>query len=92
MEREPTASGWPSDSSTLGAPHTWEGTTLVVAEEDEAWVERIMDQVDEELATAPDEAEDEEQVAYDLSEWDDDACVDVARRAERRSDPLRPRR
>ena len=34
-----------------------------------------MDQVDEELATAPDEDEDEEQVAYDLSEWDDDSCV-----------------
>ena len=59
---------------TLGAPHQWEGTTLVVAEDDEAWVERIMDQVDEELATGGVDDEDEEQVAYDLSEWDDDAA------------------
>jgi hypothetical protein len=60
---------------TLGAPHQWEGTTLVVAEDDEAWVERIMDQVDEELATGGVDDEDEDQVAYDLSEWDDDACL-----------------
>ncbi len=59
---------------TLGAPHSWEGTTLVVAAADEAWVERIMDQLDEELSTAPDE-EDDEAVAYDLSDWDDDSCV-----------------
>lgn len=59
---------------SLGAPHTWEDTTLVIAEEDEAWVERILDQVEEDLAAAPDEADDE-QVAYDLSEWDDDACI-----------------
>ena len=59
---------------TLGAPHHWEATTLVVAENDEAWVERIMDQVDEDLSTAPDEQE-QEQVVYDLSEWDDEACV-----------------
>ncbi len=59
---------------TLGAPHTWEGTTLVVAAANEAWVERIMDQVDEDLSTAQEE-DDEEQVAYDLSEWDDDSCV-----------------
>jgi hypothetical protein len=62
--------------ATLGAPHSWEGTTLVVAEADEAWVERIMDQVDEELSAAPDEDdEDDEQVAYDLSEWDDETCL-----------------
>jgi len=58
----------------LGAPHTWEGTTLVIAAVDEAWVERIMDQVDEYLSTAQDETDDE-QVAYDLTEWDDDACL-----------------
>ncbi len=60
--------------TTLGAPHQWEGTTLVIDPEHEAWIERIMDQVDEELATAADE-DDDEQVAYDLREWDDDACV-----------------
>src|SRR5688572_20665721 len=63
--------------TTLGAPHSWEGTTLVVADEDEAWVERIMDQVDEELATADaaGDDDDDESVAYDLAEWDDDSCV-----------------
>jgi hypothetical protein len=62
--------------ATLGAPHQWEGTTLVVAAADEAWIERIMDQVDEELSAPIAGAdEDEEQVAYDLSEWDDDACL-----------------
>ena len=39
---------------TLGVPHSWEDTTLVIAVTDEAWVERIMDQVDEELSAAPD--------------------------------------
>ena len=57
-------------------PHSWEDTTLVIAATDEAWVERIMDQVDEELSAAPeDQDEEEEQVVYDLSEWDDESCV-----------------
>jgi hypothetical protein len=60
---------------TLGAPHSWEGTTLVVASADDAWVERIMDQVDEELSAPPEDEADDEQVAYDLTEWDDDSCV-----------------
>lgn len=59
---------------TLGVPHSWEGTTLVVAAADEAWVERIMDQVDEDLSTAVEE-DDDEQVAYDLTDWDDDSCL-----------------
>ena len=59
---------------SLGVPHQWEATTLVIAEDDEAWVDRIMDQVDEELSTGPPEDE-QEQVAYDLSEWDDDTCL-----------------
>ena len=58
---------------TLMVPHRWEETTLVVAPSDEAWVERVMDQVEEDLATGPED--DDEQVAYDLSSWDDDACV-----------------
>ena len=53
----------------LGAPHRWEGSTLVVSPSDEAWVERILDQVEEELAMRLDgEAE---QVAYDLSQWNE---------------------
>ncbi|MEO6318862.1 MAG: hypothetical protein ABIP36_08775 [Acidimicrobiales bacterium] len=59
--------------TALGAPHTWEDTTLVVAAADEAWVERIMDQVDEDLSSADEEVN--EQVAYDLSDWEDDACL-----------------
>jgi hypothetical protein len=62
---------------TLGAPHTWEGTTLVVASADEAWVERIMDQVEEDLAAEAEAEPEDEQVAYDLSEWDDDSCVQL---------------
>ena len=60
---------------TLGVPHSWEDTTLVIAAADEAWVERIMDQVDEELSAAPEDEAEEEQVVYDLSEWDDESCV-----------------
>src|SRR3546814_20536270 len=55
----------------LAVPHHWEEeTTLVVAADDEAWVERILDQVEDDLSTALDE--DVEQVAYDLSQWDED--------------------
>jgi len=64
---------------TLGVPHGWEGTTLVVTAADEAWVERVMDQVDDDLIAAQEaqEAEDDEQVAYDLNEWDDDSCLQL---------------
>ena len=62
---------------TLGAPHTWEGTTLVVASVDEAWVERIMDQLEEDLSAEAETDDEDEQVAYDLSEWDDDSCVQL---------------
>ena len=62
---------------TLGAPHTWEGTTLVVDSADEAWVERIMDQIDEELSAPPEDEVDDEQIAYDLTDWDDDSCVSL---------------
>ena len=64
---------------TLGLPHSWEDTTLVVSADDEAWVERVMDQVDEELSApavgAEEGGEETEQVFYDLSEWDDESCV-----------------
>jgi hypothetical protein len=54
---------------TLGVPHRWEdGTTLVIAAPDEAWVERIMDQVEDDLSLALDP--DVTQVAYDLTDWD----------------------
>jgi hypothetical protein len=54
---------------TLGVPHRWEDrTTLVISTPDEAWVERIMDQVEDDLSLALDP--DIAQVAYDLTDWD----------------------
>lgn len=54
---------------TLGVPHRWEDLTLVVAADDEAWVERVMDQVEDDLSVSLDP--DVVQIAYDLTEWDD---------------------
>ncbi|MEX2293623.1 MAG: hypothetical protein WD691_07515 [Acidimicrobiales bacterium] len=53
----------------LALPHRWEGMSLVVAPSTEAWVERVMDQVEEELADKLDSGD--EQIAYDLAGWDD---------------------
>ena len=54
---------------TLGVPHRWEDvTSLVIAAPDEAWVERIMDQVEDDLSLALDP--EVAQVAYDLTDWD----------------------
>jgi hypothetical protein len=53
---------------TLAVPHRWEGTTLVAAASDEAWIEQILDQVDEDLSLALDP--DVEQIAYDLTSWE----------------------
>ncbi len=55
----------------LGVPHRWEETSLAVPAPDEAWAERVMDQVEDELSLELDD--DVEQVAYDLAGWDDDA-------------------
>ena len=53
-----------------GIPHGWDGTSLQVAAVDEAAVENVLDIVEGE-ADQPLDAE-RDQVAYDLSEWDDD--------------------
>ncbi len=53
----------------LAVPHRWEAESLVVDAADQAWVERIMDQVDDELSVALDP--DAERIAYDLAGWDD---------------------
>src|SRR5918997_5913770 len=53
-----------------GIPHAWQGTSLQVAAEDEAAVENILDIVEGE-SDEPLDAE-RDQVAYDLSEWEDD--------------------
>jgi hypothetical protein len=63
-----------------GIPHGWQGSALHVAEADEAAVENILDIVEGENddALTLDGAQD--QVAYDLSDWDDDrltALVDA---------------
>ncbi len=55
--------------ATLGVPHRWEDvSSLVIAATDEAWVERVMDQVEDDLSLALDP--DVPQVAYDLTSWD----------------------
>src|ERR671919_2863750 len=56
-----------------GIPHGWEGPALHVAAVDEAAVENILDIV-EGGARAPGRSLDPEQdqVAYDLADWDDD--------------------
>lgn len=54
--------------TTLGVPHEWEEDgALVVDTTNEAWVERIMEQVEDELADTVDPSL--PQVAYDLSGW-----------------------
>lgn len=62
----------------LAVPHRWEGASLVVAASDEAWVERILDQVEDDLSL---QLENEvEQIAYDLSGWEEaqrEALLDV---------------
>lgn len=53
-----------------GIPHGWEGTSLQVAAVDEAATENVLDIVEGE--SDPPLDDDRDQVAYDLSEWDDD--------------------
>jgi hypothetical protein len=53
----------------LEAPHEWNGTWLVVPEDSADWVERIIDQVEEERSVELDP--EVEQIAYDLAGWDD---------------------
>ncbi len=56
-------------------PHLWEGTTLHVADEDEAAVDNILDIV--EGASAPPLDPGRDQVAYDLTDWDDDQVAQL---------------
>lgn len=55
----------------VGVEHRWDDGELVVRPEDEQWVERLIDQVEDELSLEIDPSR--EQVAYDLSGWDDQA-------------------
>jgi hypothetical protein len=55
-----------------GIPHGWQATALHVAEADEAAVENILDIVEGENEDALTLDATQDQVAYDLSDWDDD--------------------
>lgn len=59
-----------------GIPHGWDGTSLQVAAVDEAPVENVLDIVEGEAGPPLDGERD--QVAYDLSEWDDDQIATLA--------------
>jgi hypothetical protein len=59
-----------------GIPHGWDGTSLQVAAVDEAPVENVLDIVEGEAGPPLDSERD--QVAYDLSEWDDDQIAVLA--------------
>jgi hypothetical protein len=55
-----------------GIPHGWEATSLHVAGVDEAAVENILDIVEGDTYEGPTLDADQDQVAYDLSDWQDD--------------------
>ncbi|HEX6424453.1 MAG TPA: hypothetical protein VFZ79_13305 [Acidimicrobiales bacterium] len=59
-----------------GIPHAWDGSELQVAAVDEAPVDNILDIV--EGGAGPHLESDREQVAYDLSDWDDDHLAVLA--------------
>lgn len=81
LDEEPQESVYPMDDwseaglallrerlETLAVPHEWdEDGSLVVDTDNEAWVERIMEQVEDELADSVDPSL--PQVAYDLTGW-----------------------
>ncbi|HEX6421024.1 MAG TPA: hypothetical protein VFZ77_21150 [Acidimicrobiales bacterium] len=58
-----------------GIPHVWAGTELQVADADEGPVDNILDLVE---GGGPALAPGRDQVAYDLSDWDDDGIDTVA--------------
>lgn len=68
-------SDWPSRRRALlterlelvELPHRWEGDEVVVAADDEAWIDRLIDQVDDEAGLEIDD--DVDRLGYDLSEW-----------------------
>lgn len=60
-------------------PFLWEGTTLQVAADDEGAVENILDIVGGGADEQPEPLDpDRDQVAYDMSEWDDDQLSALA--------------
>jgi hypothetical protein len=61
-----------------GIAHAWDGTSLVVREEDEAEADQLIDEADRD-AFLESEAE---QVSYDLSDWDDQRRGELAQALE----------
>jgi len=61
-----------------GIAHAWDGTSLVVREEDEDQADRLIDEADEKafLDSAA------EQLSYDLSDWEDDRRAELAQALE----------
>ena len=52
---------------TNGIPHAWDGTSLVVRDEDEETADRLIDDADRDAFLTSDA----EQVSYELADWDD---------------------
>ena len=61
-------------SPTTASRTRWDGSSLVVREEDESEADRLIDEADRDAFLASDS----EQVAYDLSDWDDDRRSELA--------------
>jgi hypothetical protein len=59
--------------TTAGIPFAWQGKSLLVSAIDEAPVANVLEIVEDE--TAPVLDADRDQVAYDLSDWDDDGVT-----------------
>jgi hypothetical protein len=57
-----------------GIAHAWDGASLVVREEDEDEADRLIDEADRDAFLDSDS----EQVAYDLSDWDDERRGELA--------------
>ena len=53
----------------LEAPHAWNGGWLAVPEDSVAWMERVIEQVEDERSVELDP--EVEQIAYDLADWDE---------------------
>ncbi len=66
-------------------PHRWEGDEVLVAAADGAWIDRLMDQVDDEAGLELDDGMD--RLGYDLSDW---SPADVERLVEVLADELVP--
>jgi hypothetical protein len=53
----------------LQAPHAWDDAALVIEDRNEAWIRRIIEQVGDDRAIEL--TGDDEQIAYDLTGWDE---------------------